>query len=1173
MFKIKGAMSKVALATAIAKILLTTIFPLAFVGMLGSAVIDWLTPKNNAEDIYNTFEVESLDELVVIKKSEDNSGYYLDFVDDFQEKVEKIVEKANYESGKFNLPKDAEFLKKLIKAEIITKFPNLEGNIPEGSSGFQGAINIRRVTPNKEIGSVDNNPGRGETTTIEKPEVDYDDTEMSADENMVKEWSAGQKMKTIKKSNIYEQGENTEDWYEKKKENSPNENDTIPKGTEVTYTGTYKKYVSKLSKEIYIYVEVETEQKEKIYLRSTNLIVKEEETEVGKIQNKTVTSRAKEEKQEEETKLAGKEGENYTIAIAAGHNNKDDTGIRKGSLIEEQLTIKTAEKVEELLKPYTNIKVVQTGSTSENKGGISAEDRVKLARQANPDLCIQIHFDGGGKSGVQAIYKDGDDVSRELGIFVSESMANAMNLPNLAVRADSEGTEAKNLGIIENSVHSGFPSIITKGGFIDGEPDATILKNNGTDLYAQGIVEGILKYLEADHSGLIAIDKNVEKAQESVESRVYNLKYVEPQILEEYINNGNLEALKVFTLDEESKLVTATWNQDENGKTLKKNASIDFRTILQYYHMPIEYLLTFYIQSKETNFTEQLADEIIDNTEIIIAVQDNIMTNRAIEITKEKLTSSSMPQYNYNDKEIDKNTKITENCTPKIEITYADAWCTKFSKKNSYSSKALDWKEGETEKIINIQGKVTVTESETATNYEQYDTGEATSMELNLNNEYITYDYTKYRKTDTSTKSMNITYETGKGEVEKEKESKFVKLYEKNNMSKKINKDRLLQTLGKMDKTANLVDLTEYLIYQATSISNKNTKKYEFNEFNIDGFSGSDGIYGSTVQEKIWWALLGAGCSKEQAAGVLGNIEYESGFEPNKIEGGFTDFNGGIGICQWTNDPRGGGSGRNSQLKAYAESKGKEWTDVDTQIEFLLGELRIGGGTAVDFSDAQLLTNSVKHYKPTDWVNATTPEEAAVAFMWTFERPDYSISPAPRQQSAKRWYEEFKDKEKPAGSTSILAACEEVTQGMIGRQVHYSLSTSELIFSNIESASNSSYACCATYVSVVLLKSGALTPEQINAYNYNYTGSGGVPDMLAAAGWRMVSHDEIQPGDVINDYGIHVMIYAGGDMVYDNNTCVIKRSGEKPYGYGGGPIKGSWSRRIGNPNVQVWRAP
>lgn len=95
---------------------------------------------------------------------------------------------------------------------------------------------------------------------------------------------------------------------------------------------------------------------------------------------------------------------------------------------------------------------------------------------------------------------------------------------------------------------------------------------------------------------------------------------------------------------------------------------------------------------------------------------------------------------------------------------------------------------------------------------------------------------------------------------------------------------------------------------------------------------------------------------------------------------------------------------------------------------------------------------------------------------------------------------------------------------------------------------------------MALYLSGMLTPEQINAYNYHWTGSGGIPSMLQAAGWYQVSPSEAQPGDVINDYTVHVLVYAGDGRFWDQNSA----TGSSPLG----TTVGYDLNRC-----QIWRAP
>ena len=153
------------------------------------------------------------------------------------------------------------------------------------------------------------------------------------------------------------------------------------------------------------------------------------------------------------------------------------------------------------------------------------------------------------------------------------------------------------------------------------------------------------------------------------------------------------------------------------------------------------------------------------------------------------------------------------------------------------------------------------------------------------------------------------------------------------------------------------------------------------------------------------------------------------------------------------------------------------------------------------------------------------------------------------------------------GNKNILEACAAVTKMMIDRGCVYPSDYDLLDRSGIDYQLNEAhYICCATYVSSVLYYSGLLSAEQINAYNYHYTGSGGVPDMLAAAGWKKLENpSDMQPGDVLNDYGTHVMIYAGNGKVWDESTAVTSISGRAPFGT---PIGYS---QMNSPNMQVWR--
>lgn len=909
------------------------------------------------------------------------------------------------------------------------------------------------------------------------------------------------------------------------------------------------------------------EDKEKVYVRATNLMKKEEQEEQKVEESETISSLLKttvSSRVNETRKTAGKEGETYTIAIAAGHNNTNDTGARKGTLKEEELTIKTAEKVEELLKPYTNIKVVQTGSTADNRGGVQVRDRVRLAREANPDLCIQIHYDAGGGSGVQGIYKAGDAVSRQLAEFLSTGMAEAMGLPDKGAGSDQERTAVKNLGIIENSATSGFPSVVTEGGFVDGEPDATLLKSNGTELCAKGIVEGILKYLEADHSGLVAVKQENETVQESIESKVYNLKYIEQDEMENYVNNGDLKALEFFTLDNDKKLITATWEKVSGGETkIKKNSAMDFRTALQKYTVPYEYLLYFYIDTNTYEFAEQLAEEIL-KTEIVVAVEDNVRTIRTIEVTKEK-QEATISEYNYEGKEIATQTIITENCTPKIEITYADAWCVKYFKENSYSRKALNWSEDTTQEIINIKGKVTVTEDHTSTSYNVHESGKTTTGDLDEEGNPISYEYTKYRKIETDTKTMDINYDTGKGKT-KGNENKFVKLYQKNNMQNWVREYMLFRIIEENERTINFLTLTKYLIYKATN-DTYGEIEYAFSEFDLDAFENMGGGYygewnGGTPEEFIKAVAPYAVKDMEQhqiyASVTIAQAIIESGWGMDNIALTYKNFFGMKTGGANANEFWGGDS-----VALHASEGGIAYFRVYDSLRNSVYDHGRNFHVTPTYRQHGVLDCMPNNLGPKEQLNRLA--RAGYAGMSNYGQYLYDnfVVKYDLEKYDKMTSEDFKDM--LVGGGDILAACDAVMKDMIARNVHYS--TSRLTWGNIEKSATDPYACCGTYVSIVLYKSGKLTADQINAYNYHATWSGGVPSMLEAAGWRRVNPAEKQPGDVINNLGEHVAIYAGDGKIYDQN-CGVVSSGGRPAK--GEPFISSYAT---NNSYQVWRAP
>ena len=98
---------------------------------------------------------------------------------------------------------------------------------------------------------------------------------------------------------------------------------------------------------------------------------------------------------------------------------------------------------------------------------------------------------------------------------------------------------------------------------------------------------------------------------------------------------------------------------------------------------------------------------------------------------------------------------------------------------------------------------------------------------------------------------------------------------------------------------------------------------------------------GEDVGEHIWNYLSSKGLGSLAIAGIMGNMQQESGFNPKVMEGGGEsdevnlDSDGGYGLCQWS-------FSRKQDLANFAKSQGKSSGDLETQLDFMLSELSRG---------------------------------------------------------------------------------------------------------------------------------------------------------------------------------------------------------------------------------------
>lgn len=155
-----------------------------------------------------------------------------------------------------------------------------------------------------------------------------------------------------------------------------------------------------------------------------------------------------------------------------------------------------------------------------------------------------------------------------------------------------------------------------------------------------------------------------------------------------------------------------------------------------------------------------------------------------------------------------------------------------------------------------------------------------------------------------------------------------------------------------------------------------------------------------------------------QAAGVMANIQMESGMNPSLVEKGGT----GHGIVQWSFG-RWNGGGTNS-LQGFAASKNTPWTDLGTQLAFLKQELDTTQW-GIDVFQTPEGTHS-GHFWPA-FTGATDPTVASEAWTRRFERPNetaYQNRKANQFAAAQQFYNQFSSQAPSAPvSTTTGAIC------------------------------------------------------------------------------------------------------------------------------------------------------
>ena len=192
-------------------------------------------------------------------------------------------------------------------------------------------------------------------------------------------------------------------------------------------------------------------------------------------------------------------------------------------------------------------------------------------------------------------------------------------------------------------------------------------------------------------------------------------------------------------------------------------------------------------------------------------------------------------------------------------------------------------------------------------------------------------------------------------------------------------------------------------------------------------------LKGNSNEERIWNFLISKGLNPFGVAGLMGNLDRESGLSPINLQNtyekilGFTDDtyttsvdNGdyqnfvhdkaGYGIAQWTY------WSRKQNLQKYAQEKGASIGDLEMQLEFLIQELS---------SSYKSVLNVLK--------TATSVSQASNAVLLNFEKPANQGSSVQKERAecGQKFYDKYASGK---GGTSIMGKT--ITTGWISAVIN-----------------------------------------------------------------------------------------------------------------------------------------
>lgn len=182
-----------------------------------------------------------------------------------------------------------------------------------------------------------------------------------------------------------------------------------------------------------------------------------------------------------------------TVVIDPGHGGKDSGAIGVDRSMEKTWTLKTAQRVEGLLRQQ-GYQVIMTRTRDEY---IQLAERARIANDANADIFLSIHFNSGGSEkprGVEVLYASENNVSLKKQAGDQRRLANEV-LKSVLKETGMSSRGIKNRPELAVLRLTKMNAALVEGGFMSNPDEMDIIKSDAyLDKLARGIVNGIVNF-------------------------------------------------------------------------------------------------------------------------------------------------------------------------------------------------------------------------------------------------------------------------------------------------------------------------------------------------------------------------------------------------------------------------------------------------------------------------------------------------------------------------------------------------------------------------------------------------------------------------------------------------------------------------------------------------------